>query len=476
MKKRISICILVFTLWIPAFSQPVDLLKAGSAVEARLKTAGMNDRYHIRDHTTFTDGNISCLFFLFRLVPQGYMIVSGKMELPPVLAYSFTDDPDAEGRLVSLARADLTFRLQYQTTDRVLRNIRLWDRFGEDPPKWPMFQQWPEPGTTSTGGWLETNWTQNSPYNQLCPMDPVTGIRSIAGCPAVAMAQIVNFHRTINGVQFTDADDYYHNYAGRNYMIDDDYLTIDFPSFPVLNGFLDSLQGSYEGSVSLTNQDQAALTFACGVAAKQVFTSSASGTFGVSQALDAYLKFNFFTSSLLDENDTSLYTRMSQNIMDTLPVHLAVVDPAWSMGHNVVADGYNTDKYFHLNFGWGGPSNGWYLLPEEIPYGLTVVEGAVVDIIPDHPTGIRNPKDQTLVFYPNPACNVLHVPEGLVSYNRLAVYTIDGRLFRIRCLNPGVVTLDLSDFPEGAYLIRLLGKDVVKSGKLIIQRANRSTQ
>ena len=37
---------------------------------------------------------------------------------------------------------------------------------------------------------------------------------------------------------------------------------------------------------------------------------------------------------------------------------------------------------FHLNFGWGGPYNGWYLLPDEIPYGLTVIEGAIVDIEP----------------------------------------------------------------------------------------------
>jgi len=52
------------------------------------------------------------------------------------------------------------------------------------------------------------------------------------------------------------------------------------------------------------------------------------------------------------------------------------------MGHNVVIDGYNTDEYFHLNFGWGGTYNGWYLLPDEIPYGLTVIEGAIVDIFP----------------------------------------------------------------------------------------------
>jgi hypothetical protein len=51
------------------------------------------------------------------------------------------------------------------------------------------------------------------------------------------------------------------------------------------------------------------------------------------------------------------------------------------MGHNVVVDGYNTNDYFHLNFGWGGSYNGWYLLPDEIPYGLTVVEGVILDIL-----------------------------------------------------------------------------------------------
>ena len=62
--------------------------------------------------------------------------------------------------------------------------------------------------------------------------------------------------------------------------------------------------------------------------------------------------------------------------------HLAVVNPQGTAGHNVVVDGYNTDDYFHLNFGWGGQSNGWYLLPDEIPYDLTVVEGVIVDIEP----------------------------------------------------------------------------------------------
>ncbi len=62
-----------------------------------------------------------------------------------------------------------------------------------------------------------------------------------------------------------------------------------------------------------------------------------------------------------------MYPHLQQNIKDALPAHLALVDPGWTTGHNVVVDGYNTNDYYHLNFGWGGSANGWYLLPQEVP-------------------------------------------------------------------------------------------------------------
>ena len=39
---------------------------------------------------------------------------------------------------------------------------------------------------------MTTQWDQHSPYNNLCPMDG--GQRSLTGCVATAMAQVVNYH------------------------------------------------------------------------------------------------------------------------------------------------------------------------------------------------------------------------------------------------------------------------------------------
>ncbi len=268
------------------------------------------------------------------------------------------------------------------------------------------FEQWPPAGTTSTGGWLETNWKQRAPYNNFCPMDPVTNLRSIAGCPSVAIAMLINYYETLNETEFSDAeDDYYHSYSGRNYWIDDDFEEIDFLLFQILMPISILLPVVIQINSPLKTGEKSALVWACGVAAKQVYTSSISGTFGVNQAYNAFLRFGFSEANLLDGNNPNIHTELAENMMEARPALLAVVDPGVA-GHNLVTDGYNTDGFYHLNFGWGGSYNGWYLIPDEIPYNLTVFEGVIVDIA--YPPVNTFVIDNTTLYskirvYPNPA-------------------------------------------------------------------------
>jgi len=181
MKKLIPTLVISLFFCFPVFSQPVDLAKAEQAVNAMLKASGIENQFNILGLDLYRDSTGDALVFMFHLSPTGYIVTSGKMELPPIIAYSFTDDPDAEGRLISLVKADLSLRLQHQSEAMKIRNRMSWETIGEIQTNAVLFQQWPPAGTTSTGGWLETNWTQSAPYNQLCPMDLVTGTRSIAG-------------------------------------------------------------------------------------------------------------------------------------------------------------------------------------------------------------------------------------------------------------------------------------------------------
>lgn len=421
-----------------------------------------NSDFNLKAHYLITATDQSTpLMWVFEVSPQGYIIVPASHLLSRVIAYSFQNNfgvPDAGNPLFRMLRADVENRMQYYSTHG----------FIQVPPTSPVsvkqgnqsetgsrpFDQWPATGD----GWLKTNWTQNSPYNDLCPMDPVTLIRSYAGCPSVAMAQILNFHMNTNNTHFDDSDDYYHNYAGRQYWIDDDYLETDFASFPQLNENLDSLNSHWSHSVLLTGTDKAALTFACGVACKQVYSSEGSGTFGVDQALTAYLRFGFTTVNLLHDSDPDLWERLKQNIKDTLPAHLAVVDPSWQSGHNVVVDGYNSEDYYHINFGWGGAYNGWYLLPEEMPYGLTVVEGIVLDIMKDSTVSTLNHPMEICRVFPNPSNSVTTISfdnPGNTKHS-ITVYNTSGQLIEsIEHITGNEVSLSNHNRQPGMYFFRL---------------------
>ena len=329
------------------------------------------------------------VLYVFHLAPGGFVLIAANDLLPPVIGWSPRNDFPLEGpafkRVGRLLVADVDLRLSEAPKlplEKLAERLRSWQNATSAPVSSSTVQYWPPAGTTATGGWVETQWDQGAPYNDDCPVDPLTSQRSVAGCPAVAMAQILELHRTTNGTRLDDGDDYHHLYAGRNFWIDDDWQTHGFPSFATLSSSLGALDTRYDAGLPADDPGAAALVFACGVAATQVYTSTVSGTFGVAQAVQAYERFSFQGFELLVEGDPGLYERMEHNAKNALPVHLAVVDPDWTVGHNVVVDGYCTDGTFHVNFGWGGPYDGWYLLPDEMPYGLTVVEGAIVDLAP----------------------------------------------------------------------------------------------
>ncbi|MDZ4181730.1 MAG: C10 family peptidase, partial [Candidatus Cloacimonadaceae bacterium] len=383
MKKQVSLIILFLcVLGLSAVS--VDVFSAQRVAQSHL--ARISDQTHDIFHDRSIDSGSVPLAHVFGLEPIGYIVVSADDALPPVIAYSTESAFSAtDGDLLEeLIRADLRLRLEQKALADDAQRARISRQWQELTANLPQrdFEQWPPAGYSPTQGWIKTLWTQNGPYNMFCPIDPVSGQRSLAGCPAVAMAQIVNYYQTINLTAFSDADDYLHNYAGRTYWIDDDASARDFPTWPELNTLLDTMMHHYRYQETQSDEDKAALVYALGVAAHQVYTSSGSGTFGVNQAFAAMQRFAFEGMELITQDSPEVYNRMAQNMMDAKPVLLAVVTPAWDSGHNVVVDGYNTDDFFHLNFGWGGSYNGWYLLPSQIPYNLTVLEGAIVDINP----------------------------------------------------------------------------------------------
>lgn len=478
MKKVFVVSIVLIFLINSIYSQQITSVDAIRIATLKVKSLNKNQEYQALDSSPIKNGD-EVLAYVVRLVPTGYIVVSSIRSLSPIPAYSFESDfglLNHSNSLMLMLENDLKNQKKLAETkgnEFSVKNEYLWLNLLDSNfiQYNDVLEQWPSSGN----GWLQTSWSQTAPYSNFCPIDPVTSQRSYTGCPATAMSQILNFHRTINGTHFNDNDDYFHNYAGRQYNIDDDSGDLGFPSFPELNMYLDTLQSHWNYDMPITNNDKAALNFACGVAATQVFTSEGSGTFSVSQAYDAYRRFGCETAVLIQPDDLTLIERLIQNMKDTLPAHLAIVDSAWSTGHNVVVDGYNSDGYFHVNFGWGGSSNGWYLIPEEMPYELTYFEGVVLNIMSRSAVNIA--KNQNSPFnievFPNPFIDKLNFKFNfkVQANSSLSIFDDKGRLLFYQLFDEAVDNLYSievpNNFPSGIFFYLFTNDNFIKTGKIV---------
>lgn len=288
------------------------------------------------------------------------------------------------------------------------------------------------------------------------------------------MGQILNHLRTTHNTRFDDSDDYYANYASRQFHIDDDWDTYQFPSFPQLNVLLDSADAAFNRGEELSDSLVAALIFASGVACKQVYTASpnyGSGTFSVDQAYAAYQRFGFTDCQLFLEPDSIMFDILISNLQNGYPAHLAVENNAGTSGHNVVVDGYReSDGKFHINFGWGGYKDNWYKLPDPggFSYGWTKIEGIIVDIIPTTVSVVsREPSRQRLLeVYPNPVSDLLYLKEPPCETVDYAIFDVSGRMVSAGTSNG---TISVAGLEKGLYVLQIKGEKQVSTAKFVVK-------
>ena len=329
-------------------------------------------------------------------------------------------------------------------------------------------------------GWAQTplmttQWNQQYPYNILCPADPFENYEhSYTGCPATAMGQILNHLRTTQNTRFDDSDDYTANYAGRQFHIDDDWDTYQFPSFPQLNEMLDSVDAAFQRGEELSDSLVAAVIFAGGVACKQVYTAASnlgSGTFAVDQAFAAYQRFGFTDCQLFRDPDSLMYAILISNLQNGYPAHLAVENNAGTSGHNVVVDGYReSDGKFHVNFGWGGYKDNWYKIPDPngFSYGWTKIEGIILDIIPtDAPMAVQEPsRQQPLAVCPNPASDFLYIKDLPCESVNYAIFDVSGRMVVAGSSNG---TISVAELEKGLYVLQIKEEKLLKTAKFVVK-------
>ena len=217
---------------------------------------------------------------------------------------------------------------------------------------------------------LSTEWNQRDPYNQYCPVDPGTKQRSLTGCTNTAAAQIVYYWIKSGYLDFSlslDASDSYTENGITISAESRDVSEFDYLSFSETNKLLSNFKLDNSKCI-------AALCFAAGVVQQASYGSESTSTaWSASLFTRSGFRFNlrhiYTVGRYIQDNHKGLtasgYNLMVSELLAGRPVGASL---NYANGkkegverHSVIVDGYNSaTNEFHVNFGWGGKSDGWY--------------------------------------------------------------------------------------------------------------------
>ena len=281
----------------------------------------------------------------------GFVIVSGDDVASPVLGYSFTEE---------FPQGTLSPNVQ-DWLDGLREEINAARRDGVLPEE-AVTRAWQDTRSGDVVVDLETaRWDQGDPYNQLCPI--YSGQRTYTGCTATALAIIMRYHQwPEKGVGTLPA-----------YITESFYIRI--PALPLGHAYdWDNMPLDY-GPRSTAEQEEAVATLMrdCGYMLESDYGTNASG--GTGAYVDAvlrvaeYMGYDKAIRCEMRDSYTSgeWYDMMQAELDSRRPV--LYTGSSEGGGHAFVLDGYTTDNYYSVNWGWSGYCNGYFLLSALDPEG-----------------------------------------------------------------------------------------------------------
>lgn len=368
MKKHWSIIVILLLLTLSvkaefvneqsAWHYAADFMNISSSTRKNLKRAPVNI------------GNMDApAFYVFSDENAGFVIVSSDDRAYPVLAYSpspFPTEDDMPENLrywLEMYKSQISVLNDGDVADEDVREE--WRKFREgklvksDVVLEPLIKtQWNQNPRYST-------WSAN--YNLLCPYDSEQNAYCVTGCVATAMAQIMKYYEWPKNGRFSYS---YTPKSNPQYGLQTaDFANTQYDWVNMPNQLNDK-------SSNVQIKAIARLMYHCGVAidmdyspvgsyAASAHSHAAQGRHGADFALYTYFNYSksLHTISRDDcQNDSVWKVVLKKDLLEQHPILYTGYDATGSSGHSFVLDGYDSDDYFHFNFGWDGSGDGYYLL------------------------------------------------------------------------------------------------------------------
>ena len=311
MKKSVLTTLVYLFSILLTVAAPVDEQSArklaGDFLRGRMPVTRSSNTDVTRAETGVADGADAGIYVFNS--KNGFVVISADDALPAVLAYSYGAPYDANKAPEAMKAMLSAYHDAVTSTYKTRTFVPTHDNIS------PL---------------IKTQWDQLAPYNNLCPNQYPTG------CVATATAQVMYYHKYPNNFDW------------------------------------DKMKATYaKTDTGEAADDVAKLMADVGEKVFMEYTSSQSGA----NAIDACeaLRYDYGYSETTEFVERNSYTAQSwdellyNELANSRPVIFSAMSmtPTGQGGHAFIIDGYEAKDgvgYFHVNWGWNGHSDDYFLI------------------------------------------------------------------------------------------------------------------
>ncbi len=355
--KKITLLLFIALFSSAGFASPLTPDQALQRIKSSsLRSKGINNTENLTlRHTFLTETKVPTLYVFAHNNDSGFILLSADDAAAPVLGYSDKGNFNADEMPPQMKwwLSEYSRQIEY-AAEKQIGTYTSTANNGSRKTVAPL---------------MSTRWNQDAPYNLLVPSKDSRNYPT--GCVATAMAQVMkywNYPERGTGSGSITLPSGAQGESSMNFRTAFDW-----------DNMLDIYKsGGYDDTQA---KAVAALMKACGYSTKMNYSMGGSGTLSrfAAQALVNNFSYNpdiefcerdYYSAA---EWEGMLYAEMAAG----RPVLYGGVSS--SVGHEFVCDGYAGDGYFHFNWGWGGMSDGYFLLAALDPGSVGIGGGTGSD-------------------------------------------------------------------------------------------------
>lgn len=347
MKRTTTILIAICVSALFANGKQISQNAALSAARKYSRTGQVAPAKNLR-----SDKTNNAPYYAFNL-EQGYVIVCGDDEMTELVGYAengFFDAENVPPQMQLWLDGYAEYVAAVQSGKAKARKILL-----SDSP------------SVVVESLVTTKWNQDAPFNNFAPEytdDNNNTQRCATGCAATAMAQIMKFHNWPE--QGVGHYSYEHQSFG----------TISSNFSEHVYDWTNMIDRYNNGEYSNVQADAVALLMKdCGVSLNMNYgPESGASIYSYTPAFKNYFRYSSRTVNR-SGCETAEFTKI---ITDELQEGRPIIycGTGEDGGHAFVVDGYDTNYFLHVNWGWGGYSDGYFDMNYMDPTGLGIGGGS----------------------------------------------------------------------------------------------------